>query len=133
MQRIGLFPLVGDLLHAGHIWALQEAKTQCDYLIVCLNCIPDDKQPVESIYERYTRLKCNKYVDEIIPYQGEADLEKIIVSTNYHIRFLGEDYKDKIHTGYAYEIDKGVTCYYISRKHDLSSTKLKDRINTLKL
>ena len=53
MKQIGFYPVVGDLLHAGHILALEEAKENCDYLIVGLNCAPDGKNPVQSIYERF--------------------------------------------------------------------------------
>ena len=70
MKLIGFYPVVGDLLHAGHILALEEAKENCDYLIVGLNCAPDGKNPVQSIYERFIQLRAVKYVDEIIPYGG---------------------------------------------------------------
>jgi glycerol-3-phosphate cytidylyltransferase len=70
MKLIGFYPVVGDLLHAGHILALEEAKENCDYLIVGLNCSPDGKNPVQSIYERFIQLRAVKYIDEIIPYGG---------------------------------------------------------------
>lgn len=98
-MRIGIFPMVGDLLHTGHLYAIQEAKANCDYLIVALNCVPDSKQPIESIFERWSRLKFNSLVDEIIPYQGESDLYNIILTVPHHIRFVGEDYKGKDFTG----------------------------------
>lgn len=81
--------MVGDLLHTGHILALQEAKSRCDYLIVGLNCKPDNKVPIQSIFERYMQLKAVKFVDEVIPYDGKKDLELIAASLTYHIRFLG--------------------------------------------
>ena len=62
-MKIGLYPLVGDLLHPGHILAMQEAKSNCDYLIVALNCTPDGKRPIQSIYERYIQLSAIKYID----------------------------------------------------------------------
>ena len=92
---IGFYPMVADVLHAGHILAIQEAKENCDYLIVGLNCNPENKKPIQSIYERYIQLKACKYIDEIIPYSGKLDLELLAKSLRYDIRFLGEDYMNK--------------------------------------
>lgn len=80
---VGFYPMVGDLLHAGHIIAIEEAKANCDYLIVGLNCAPDGKAPIQSIYERFMQLRAVKYIDEIIPYAGKADLELLAASLPY--------------------------------------------------
>ena len=81
--------------HAGYILALEEAKKHCDYLIVALNTHPDGKQPVQSVFERYTQLCAVKWVDRVIPYQGREDLEKLASVLDYQVRFLGEDYIDR--------------------------------------
>ena len=128
MKKIGLYPLVGDLLHPGHILAIQEAKENCDFLIVALNCNPDNKNPIQSIYERYVQLSAIKYIDQIIPYQGKKDLELLVSSLNYDIRFLGEDYKDKIWDGKEIELKLNKEIYFLKRQHILSSTELKERI-----
>lgn len=128
LQKIGFYPMVGDLLHAGHILAIEEAKRNCDYLIVGLNCAPDGKNPVQSIYERYIQLKAVKYIDEIIPYSGRVDLELLASSLHYDVRFLGDDYRDKDWDGKAVEEQLGKAPYFLSRKHYLSSTELKERI-----
>ena len=128
MKKIGFYPMVGDLLHAGHIIALEEAKNNCDYLIVGLNCAPENKTPIQSIFERYIQLRGIKYVDEIIPYSGKKDLELLASSLHYDVRFLGEDYKEKDWDGKAVEVNLGKTPYFLQRKHFLSSTELKERI-----
>lgn len=128
MKKIGLYPLVGDLLHPGHILAIQEAKANCDYLIVALNCNPDNKNPIQSIYERYVQLSAIKYIDQIIPYQGKKDLELLVSSLNYDIRFLGEDYKDKNWDGKEFELKLNKEIYFLKRQHILSSSELKSRI-----
>ena len=125
---IGFYPMVGDLLHTGHILALEEAKQHCDYLIVGLNCAPDGKNPVQSIFERYMQLRAIKFIDEIIPYQGKKDLELLSLSLNYQIRFLGEDYLNKDWDGKDNEISLNKKPYFLSRKHPLSSSELKERI-----
>lgn len=129
-MRIGFYPLVGDLLHAGHILAIEEAKRNCDYLIVGLNCMPDGKSPVQSVYERYIQLKAVKYINEIVPYCGRKDMELLVASLPYDIRFLGDDYRDKEWDGKAIEEKLGKEIYFLSRKHTLSSTELKQRIVT---
>ena len=87
--------MAADILHAGHMLAIEEAKQNCDYLIVALNCVPDGKLPVQSIYERFMQLRAVKWIDEIIPYQGKKDLELIASTLDYNIRFVGEDYIGK--------------------------------------
>ena len=61
-MRIGFTCSTFDLLHAGHIIMLREAKAQCEYLICGLQVDPsiDRKEknaPVQTVVERYTQLK----------------------------------------------------------------------------
>lgn len=127
-MKIGIFPLVGDLLHTGHLYAINEAKEECDYLIVLLNCVPDGKQPVETIFERWSRLKFNKQVDEVIPYEGEEDLLNIIKTVKHHVRFVGGDYFGKDFTGRDFEESRGIQIHFLQRQHEFSSTNLKNRM-----
>lgn len=127
-KTIGFYPIAGDILHAGHMIAIEEAKSNCDYLIVGLNCIPDGKEPVQSIYERFIQLRAVKFIDEIIPYGGRKDLELLAASMNYDVRFLGEDYVDKEWDGKEIEAKLGKSHYFLNRRHHLSSTELKERI-----
>lgn len=127
-QLRGFYPMAADILHTGHIVALEEAKSHCDYLIVGLNCTPDGKSPIQSIYERFMQLRAVKWIDEIIPYQGRKDLEILAASLNYDIRFVGEDYYNKDWDGKDIEQKLNKKFYYLSRKHNLSSTELKNRI-----
>lgn len=126
---IGLFPMCGDVLHTGHITALKEAKDNCDVLIVALNTHPDGKTPVETVYERWTKLNELRCVDLVIPYQGRKDMELLAGTLNYNVRFLGNDYVDKEWDGKAQESLRGIQPYFIKRDiHGLSSTQLKTRI-----
>ena len=113
-----------DLLHAGHIVMLKEAKDNCDYLIVGLQTDPSiDRQPVQSVYERYMQLQAVKYVDEIIPYDTEQSLIDLLESTEIHLRFVGEDYVERDFTG------KGLhEIYYTNRQHSFSSSGLRKRV-----
>lgn len=127
-MTVGLYPIVGDILHAGHILAMEEAKANCDFLIVALNCAPDGKKPIQSVFERWTQLSAVKYVDRLIPYSGRHDLEIVCSAVPHDIRFVGADYLFRDFDGKSIEEEKGVTFYYLNRSHGLSSTELKERI-----
>lgn len=126
--RVGLFPMCADVLHAGHIGALREAKRLCEVLIVALNTHPDGKRPVESVYERWMKLDNLNCVDAVLPYQGRRDLELVAASLDYDVRFVGDDYIDKSWDGQDQESKRGIEAYFIRRDHGLSSTALKQRI-----
>ena len=130
---VGLFPMCADILHAGHIFALEEAKKNCDYLIVALNTHPDGKEPVQTVFERYTQLLAVDYVDEVIPYQGRADMEIIAATLDYDVRFLGNDYCGKDWDGKIQEVTRGIKPYFINRMHGLSSSEIKERVVWKKL
>lgn len=125
---IGLYPMVADVLHAGHVLALEEAKSQCDYLIVALHCCPNYKSPVQTIYERFMQLRAVKFVDEIIPYTDVNDARNMLLSLNYDIYFLGEDHRDNNWECCDVIRDLGKDVVYLSRKHSFSSTYVKDRL-----
>ena len=122
-----------DLLHAGHVMMLREAKSQCDYLICALQVDPstDRKEkntPVQTIVERYIQLSAVKYVDEIIVYETEKDLEDILEIYPIDIRVLGEEYKDKDFTGREICKKKNIKIYFNKRDHRFSSSGLRKRV-----
>jgi glycerol-3-phosphate cytidylyltransferase len=127
-RRIGFTCGAFDLLHAGHIVMLKEAKSQCDHLIVGIQTDPsidrqDKNQPIQSVFERYIQLSAVKYIDEIIPYDTEESLLDLLEATPIHIRFVGEDYVERNFTG------KGLhEIYYTSRAHSFSTTQLRQRL-----
>lgn len=124
-MRIGLFPMVADVLHAGHILAIKEAKDNCDYLIVALYCTPGRKNPIQSIFERYIQLSAVKYVDEVIPYEDEKDAIRLITSLAFDVYFLGEDYRGKSFEGSELLRQLNKEIHYLSRNHTMSSSHLK--------
>ena len=122
-----------DLLHAGHIAMLAEAKSVCDYLICGLHVDPqverpNKNQPIQSIVERYIQLSSVQYVDEIIPYNLEKDLHDILLTYPIDIRIIGADYKDTEFSGKDICLTKGIEIYYNERSHNFSSTELRKRI-----
>ena len=128
-MKIGITASSCDLLHAGHILMLKEAKSVCDYLIVALQIDPtldrpDKNMPIQSFYERWTQLSAMKYVDKIIPYSTEMELMTILQNNSVDIRILGDEYKNKVFTGCDLEMEY----YFNKRTHKYSSTELRKRI-----
>jgi glycerol-3-phosphate cytidylyltransferase len=131
---IGFTASAFDLLHSGHIMMLREAKQQCDYLICGLQIDPSidrpgKNKPIQSIVERYTQLAAVRYVDEIIPYLREEDLEDILEMYPIDIRILGEEYKDKDFTGRDICKSREIKLYFNVRDHRFSTSELRKRIH----
>ena len=132
-MKVGFTCSTFDLLHAGHVMLLREAKTVCDYLIVGLQTDPtidrpEKNAPVQTLVERYIQLAGIEYVDEIIPYQTEQDLEDILNMFDINVRILGEEYKDGKFTGRAICAKRGIELYYNKRDHRFSSSDLRKRV-----
>lgn len=120
-----------DLLHSGHVAMLEEARTQCDYLIVGLHTDPTidrpkKNRPVQTIFERYIQLKGCRFVDEIIPYDTEDDLINLLQVVKPQIRFIGEDYIGKPFTG----SELSIKLIYTSRRHNFSTSALRARVKS---
>ena len=119
-----------DLFHAGHVMMLEEAKTVCDYLIVCIQSDPsldrkEKNKPVQSIVEREIQVSGCKYTDEVIIYDTEEDLLDILDTVDWDVRVLGEEYKAKDFTGKEQTLEK---CHFNKRPHNFSSSELRKRV-----
>jgi glycerol-3-phosphate cytidylyltransferase len=129
-ERVGIVASCFDLFHAGHVLMLMEAKENCDRLVVALQSDPtidrpEKNKPVQALSERYIQLEACKYVDQIIPYDTEADLLNLLTGYDWDVRFLGDDYFHRNdYTGYGLDLQ----VKFLSRKHDYSSSGLRDRI-----
>jgi glycerol-3-phosphate cytidylyltransferase len=129
-MRVGFTCSTFDLLHAGHVAMLREAKEHCDYLICGLQTDPsiDRKSknaPVQTIVERQVQLAAVKYVDEIIVYETEKDLEDILEMFHIDIRILGDEYRDKDFTGKDICKKRSIQLYFNKREHRFSSSSLR--------
>lgn len=136
-MKIGFNCSSFDLFHAGHVTMLKMEKELCDYLIVALQVDPTidrpgiKNKPVQSVYERFVQLQGCKYVDEILVYETEADLLNLLQTQKIDIRFLSEEYIDRDFTGKQYCIDHGIELHYHLRRHQYSSTELRNRVYEL--
>lgn len=132
-MKVGFTASTFDLLHAGHVAMLREAKSVCDYLICGLQVDPTadrpkKNQPVQSIVERQAQLAAIKYVDEVIIYCTESDLCDIINMYPIDVRILGEEYRDKDFTGKDECRKRGIQLYFNKRDHRFSSSDLRKRV-----
>ena len=137
-MKVGITFSAFDLLHAGHVKMLEEAKRQCEYLICGLQTDPtidrpEKNKPVQTVVERYIQLKACKHVDEIVPYATEQDLEDILRAFKIDVRIVGEEYKEKNFTGRAYCEEKGIQLCFNKRDHRFSSSGLRIEISNKKL
>lgn len=132
-MRIGITFSSFDLFHAGHVKMLEEAKSQCDYLICGLQVDPslerlEKNKPVQSIVERYIQLKGCIHVDEIVPYVMEQDLEDILRAFKINVRIIGDEYGEINFTGREYCEEKGIDLYFNKREHRFSSSRLRREV-----
>lgn len=132
-MKVGITFSTFDLLHAGHIGMLREAKQHCDYLIVGLQTDPtidrpQKNKPVQTLVERYAQLNAVKFVDEIVPYETERDVIDILQLFDINIRFLGDEYKEQDFTGKDVCRKRGIELYFNKRDHRFSSSDLRKRV-----
>jgi glycerol-3-phosphate cytidylyltransferase len=127
--KIGFTCGAFDLMHAGHMLMLKDAKSVCDKLVVAIQSDPSidrpfKNRPVQSFDERIIMVDGCKYVDEIILYHTEDDLLKILKELSPDVRILGSDYRNKTFTGQELPI----RIYYHERSHNWSSSGLRERV-----
>ena len=132
-MKVGFTCSTFDLLHAGHISMLREAKQHCDYLICGLQTDPsvdrpEKNGPIQTIVERYIQLNAVGYVDEIIPYATEEDLKDILSMLQIDVRILGEEYRDKEFTGKDICRKRDIQLFFNKREHRFSSSDLRKRV-----
>lgn len=129
-MKVGFACGVYDLFHAGHVSMFKECKKHCDHLLVALNevrQVPEGKNPpIFSFQERWEILEACKYVDELIPYASEAELERILEERRIDVRFLGEDYKGSGKTTTGGDLD--IPIHYTDRSHGISTSEIRSRI-----
>jgi glycerol-3-phosphate cytidylyltransferase len=133
-KTIGITFSTFDMLHAGHIAMLSEAKNHCDYLIAALQTDPtidrpDTKnKPIQSIVERQIQLSACRYVDEVVVYQTEQDLCDLLLILPLDVRILGVEYQDKDFSGREECIDRNISLVFNRRDHSFSSSGLRKRV-----
>ena len=131
--KIGITFSQFDLLHAGHIAMLAEAKNHCDYLIAGLQNNaqwdrPQKNEPIQSLVERQIQLSAVRFVDEIVVYNSEKDLEDLLLTLPLDVRILGVEYMKTEFTGRAICEKRKIQLVFNGRDHSFSSTNLRERV-----
>jgi glycerol-3-phosphate cytidylyltransferase len=138
-KKIGITFSTFDMLHAGHIAMLSEARNHCDYLIAGLQTDPtidrpDTKnKPIQSVVERQIQLSACRYVDEVVVYQTEQDLVDLLLILPVDVRILGVEYEDKNFTGRNEGAGRGIQTVFNRRDHSFSSSSLRKRVAAAEL
>ena len=133
-KKIGITFSTFDMLHAGHIAMLSEAKNHCDYLICGLQTDPtidrpDTKnRPIQSIVERQIQLAACRYVDEVVVYQTEQDLRDLLLILPVDVRILGVEYQHINFSGMEECGMRGIELVFNGRDHSFSSSSLRKRV-----
>ena len=133
-KRIGITFSTFDMLHAGHIAMLAEARNHCDYLIAGLQTDPtidrpDTKnKPVQSIVERQIQLAACRYVDEVVVYQTEQDLVDLLLILPLDVRVLGVEYEGQHFSGRDECHQREIEIVFNGRDHSFSSSSLRKRV-----
>ena len=133
-KKIGITFSTFDMLHAGHIAMLSEAKNHCDYLICGLQTDPTidrpetKNRPIQSIVERQIQLAACRYVDEVVVYQTEQDLVDLLLILPVDVRVLGVEYQHKNFSGYEECGMRGIELVFNGRDHSFSSSSLRKRV-----
>ena len=134
-MKVGITASTFDLLHAGHVAMLREAKTACDYLICALQNDPsvdrpEKNKPVQNIVERQAQLAAIKYVDEILVYNTEEELLDILGMYQIDVKIMGEEYRDKDFTGKDICKKRSILLYFNKRDHRFSTSDLRNRLKS---
>lgn len=132
--KVGFISGFFDILHDGHIDILRQAKEQCDYLVVAVGTdefmqVRKNRDSVLSYEQRVEIVRAIRYVDQVVP---ETNLDKIAAfhKHNYDVMFAGNDHEfEPAYIETVRELKQlGVDTIYIPRKHNVSSTLIRERI-----
>jgi glycerol-3-phosphate cytidylyltransferase len=133
-KKIGITFSTFDMLHAGHIAMLSEARNHCDYLIAGLQTDPTidrpntKNKPIQSIVERQIQLSACRYVDEVVVYQTEQDLRDLLLILPVDVRILGVEYEGEKFSGDEECYARGINIVFNGRDHSFSSSSLRRRV-----
>ncbi len=88
---------------------------------------PEKNKPIQGMFERFIQVESCEYVDQVIPYDTEADLYNLLTGYDWDVRFLGADYFGRTDfTGYDLQ---HIPIHYCNRMHNYSSSDLRKRIH----
>lgn len=123
----GIYPGAFDLLHPGHLFALEWAREHCDHLTAAINIDPTwdnckKEKPIESAIDRFVRLLACKFVDNVTYYEGEKALESLYRFGDYDLAFISIEHESSYTSTYK------AKPVFVPRLSEHSSTRLRKKI-----
>jgi rfaE bifunctional protein nucleotidyltransferase chain/domain len=97
-----------DIVHLGHIQLLKRAAELGDFLIVGVDGdkrvteLKGEQRPINNIVSRITLLEAIKYVDRVVIFDSDEQLETHIKTMRPAIMVIGEEYRGKRIVGSEY-------------------------------
>jgi len=119
-----------DIVHLGHIQLLKRAAELGDFLIVGVDGdkrvteLKGEQRPINNIVSRLTLLEAIKYVDRVVIFDSDEQLETHIKTMRPAIMVIGEEYRGKriIGSEYVGEI------IYFPKMEGFSSTHIINKL-----
>jgi len=116
-----------DVLHRGHIELLQFANTKGKVRVGIdyderVKKLKGEERPVNKWIDRKFLLKSISYVDSVVGFDSDEELENQIKNYNPDIMIVGSDYKNKRVIGSQYVKE----LLFFDRIEEYSSTKIID-------
>lgn len=115
-----------DILHRGHIELFKYAKSLGNYLVVGIDedervkQSKGDSRPINTTSDRKAVLESIKYIDEVVTFSKDSELENCVLNSEASIMVIGSDYKGKRVIGAQY-VDE---VKFFNRLTDYSTTKI---------
>jgi len=97
-----------DIVHLGHIQLLKRAAELGDFLVVGVDGdkrvteLKGEQRPINNIVSRITLLEAIKYVDRVVIFDSDEQLETHIKTMRPAIMVIGEEYRGKRIVGSEY-------------------------------
>ncbi|MDQ7016311.1 MAG: bifunctional D-glycero-beta-D-manno-heptose-7-phosphate kinase/D-glycero-beta-D-manno-heptose 1-phosphate adenylyltransferase HldE [Gammaproteobacteria bacterium] len=122
-----------DILHAGHVQYLQQAKALGNRLIVAVNddasvaALKGAERPLNPLAERMALLAALECVDWVVAFSGETP-EELICAVLPHILVKGGDYRPEQIAGYDCVMQSGGDVRVLAFKNGCSTSSLVEKI-----
>jgi D-beta-D-heptose 7-phosphate kinase/D-beta-D-heptose 1-phosphate adenosyltransferase len=97
-----------DIVHLGHIQLLKRAADLGDFLVVGVDGdkrvteLKGEQRPINNIVSRIALLEAIKYVDRVVIFDSDEQLETHLKTMRPAIMVIGEEYRGKRIVGSEY-------------------------------
>jgi D-beta-D-heptose 7-phosphate kinase/D-beta-D-heptose 1-phosphate adenosyltransferase len=124
-----------DVIHAGHVAYLRDAREQGDVLVVGINCdeqvrlMKGDGRPVYDLNDRMAILSEFACVDYIVSFD-EPMANELIAATRPDLYVKGGDYGVEDINEHPLLVELGIECRVLAHRPGLGSTDIVERVRS---